>query len=334
MDFTTPATVQRQLAKLEGKQSRLGLNLSHDEFLARLETGIARTSDTLVANKKIEKSRKSRQALESDSSVAKPVGEGVAHHKCPFDPWRSIDCRYCDFNSRSPKNTAPVAPMHLIREDDFGPEQRGEIGGVEFAVDIRGAEEKVILLRMIGLDDPVDGPGRHFGDNSKSKKRKEPEGESARNPIENRTPHRKPLKRSPSPTMQEDEDELIATRKRRNPSHSPDNSNMVEQKPTEKLVSGAASANHVGKRSSRPRRNESEEEDNMITRRTHKKVQVLTAADSLTEQKQQIKEPLENTTLKRMRRKLSPPPVTDGINDDDDDDDDVIIRRKRSRIRV
>ncbi|RYO89228.1 hypothetical protein DL766_004536 [Monosporascus sp. MC13-8B] len=329
-----PATGQRQLAKLEGRQSRLRLNLSRDKFLARLEMAISRTSDALVTNKKLEKSRKSRQALESDSSVAKPVGEGVAHHKCPFEPWRSINCRYCDFNSRSPKNTAPVAPMHLIRHDDFGPEQRGEFGGIQFVVDICGAQEKVILLRMIGLDGPADGFDGHSGDNSRSKKRKEPEGESGRNPIEDTTPHGKRLKKNPPATTQEGVDELLASRKRGNLSNSPDNGNMVEQEPTETLVSGAAPARHVGKRSSRPRIHESEE-DIMITRRTHKKAQVPAAAESLPTQKQLMKEPLANTTPKRKRRKLSPPPATDGTNDiDDGDDEDVIIRRKRSRIRV
>ncbi|RYP78716.1 hypothetical protein DL771_000383 [Monosporascus sp. 5C6A] len=329
-----PATVQRQLAKLERKQSRLGLNLSRDEFLARLETGIARTS-TLLANKKLEKSRKSRQALESDSSVAKPVDEAIAHHKCPFDPWRSNDCRYCDFNSRLPKNTASVAPMHLICHDDFGPEQHGGFGGVQFVVDRCGAQEKVILLRMMGLDDPVEGPDEFSGDNSRSEMRKQPEGEPARNPIENTTPRSKRLKTSPSPTMQEDEDGLIATRKRSKLRYSPENGNMVEQKPREKLVSGPASTKQVGKRRSRPRINESEEDD-MVTGRTHKAVQVPAAADSLTKQKQLMKEPLTNTTPRRKRRKLSPPPVTDGTNDvvNDDDDDDVIIRRKRPRIRV
>ncbi|CAJ2504771.1 Uu.00g121650.m01.CDS01 [Anthostomella pinea] len=99
----------------------------------------------------------------SDHLNAKNEGEGVrtpTHTDCAFAGALALECRYCglrdtilDEGALTPRKLAPPAPMHLIEAEDILPDQVGQFAGITFAVDICGVEEKLVLLKLVGLQD-------------------------------------------------------------------------------------------------------------------------------------------------------------------------------------
>ncbi|XXG95321.1 hypothetical protein Hte_001582 [Hypoxylon texense] len=109
------------------------------------------------------------------------------HPNCPLlgYKWR-LRCRYCTFKSEVvdsqasvPRKLALPAPMHFIQPDDMREEQIGGFGGLQFAVDVCGEQEIVVLLGMKTLDDlageqVAEGGITSLGETSGSRKRNHP----------------------------------------------------------------------------------------------------------------------------------------------------------------
>lgn len=149
-------TAQREIARLEKRRTKLRLALCLADFKVGLEREITRTSDNLCLIKKPEKVKMTQLISESIVISADQVKQVIPHLRCPFTSWANMECRYCDFTSRPIGSVTPVAPMHLFRYEDFSPKQYGKLGGIQFAVDTCGTEEKVILLSMTMLDGSIE----------------------------------------------------------------------------------------------------------------------------------------------------------------------------------
>ncbi len=217
---------QKEIGKLEKRRTKLRLDLSCANFTKKLEKRIAHTNDTISIRRKAEKREKPGSSSNSNVGPVNHTKEVDPHPKCPFSPWTTMGCRYCDFNSQTTQIIASVAPMHLIRRGDFIPEQYGEFGGLRFAVDICTGEEKVILASMMGLDGPFDELKKHPGNKGKVVKEK-PTGQLFKSaPLRKRN-------QSPTTGKVEDDNDTVMPGKRKRIVSSLDNEDLMAQvKPT------------------------------------------------------------------------------------------------------
>ena len=77
---------------------------------------------------------------------------------CPFRNSPNMHCLLCaqprarspvfDGHTSPPRRRAPLAPMYEIWPEELDPRQVRQFGGIKWAVDICGEEDKVVLLEM------------------------------------------------------------------------------------------------------------------------------------------------------------------------------------------
>lgn len=166
------------------RRQELCLELSWAEFQAKLKALIKRSSKKL-SRKQAKKSSPHNNGTTAPGGNQKgkgtPLEAGAMGHviadgdHCPLWGLIKVGCRYCDHRpevsssggggsdddadhaKRSPpppNRGAPVAPMHILGEADFSPDQKCTLGGLTFAVDVCGGAESVsvILIEMRSLD--------------------------------------------------------------------------------------------------------------------------------------------------------------------------------------
>ncbi|KAK7992800.1 hypothetical protein PG988_001594 [Apiospora saccharicola] len=168
------------------RRRELCLELSWAEFQAKLEALIKKASKKLsrkqakkssphnsgtpLAGKKERKRKLRRRKLARREIFLRMGTTGLI----------KVECRYCDHRPEinggggdaddanrpsppplPPNRGAPVAPMHMLGEADFGPDQTCTFGGLAFAVDVCGGAESVVvvLIEMKSL-----GLGPKYGD--------------------------------------------------------------------------------------------------------------------------------------------------------------------------
>lgn len=153
---TISITAQREITKLDKQHTKLRLDLCLADFEVGLKREITRISDRQCLIREPEKVKMPKLISESIAINAYQVKQVIPHPNCPFTSWANMKCRYCDFTSRPIGSITPVAPMHLLRYEDFSPKQCGKLGGIRFAVDICGTEEKVVLLSMTMPDGSIE----------------------------------------------------------------------------------------------------------------------------------------------------------------------------------
>ncbi|KAK8018715.1 hypothetical protein PG991_007905 [Apiospora marii] len=165
--------------KMERRQE-LCLELSWAEFQAKLEALIKRTSKKL-GRKQAKKSSPHNSGTtvaggkKKKTEACAEVGALDDGVQCPLRGLIKVECRYCDHRPEitdgggsdddsddarrsppppPPNRGAPVAPMHMLGEADFGRDQACTFGGLTFAVDVCGGAESVIivLIEMRSLD--------------------------------------------------------------------------------------------------------------------------------------------------------------------------------------
>ncbi|KAK7932443.1 hypothetical protein PG985_003155 [Apiospora marii] len=166
--------------KIERRQE-LCLDLSWAEFQAELEALIKRASRKLNRKQAKKSSPHSRATVAGgEKKKTEACAEGDAldvGDQCPLRGLIKVECRYCDHRPEitsgddggddtddarrsppppppPPNRGAPVAPMHMLGEADFGPDQACTFGGLTFAVDVCGGVESVtvVLIEMRSLD--------------------------------------------------------------------------------------------------------------------------------------------------------------------------------------
>ncbi|KAK8131545.1 hypothetical protein PG984_007983 [Apiospora sp. TS-2023a] len=184
------------------RRQELCLELSWAEFQAKVEAVIKRASKKL-SRKHAKKSsphdngttasgkkERKKKASPPEAGAEGDLLEDGDH--CPLQGLIKDECRYCDHRpeitgggggdaddaKRSspppppPNRGAPVAPMHMLGEADFGPDQICTFGGLAFAVDVCGGAESVVVVLMemksLGLG-PKDGDKGHGDAVSKPK---------------------------------------------------------------------------------------------------------------------------------------------------------------------
>ncbi|KAI1484954.1 hypothetical protein F5X96DRAFT_691570 [Biscogniauxia mediterranea] len=89
----------------------------------------------------------------------------ITHQNCPFAGELAPACRYCgwdpEFSARweagMPWKLAPPAPMYALELDSFAGEQIGTLGGITFAVDVCGETDSVVLLKLTGVTEVLEG---------------------------------------------------------------------------------------------------------------------------------------------------------------------------------
>ncbi|KAI0129776.1 hypothetical protein BJ170DRAFT_617514 [Xylariales sp. AK1849] len=156
-----PKEIREARSTLQGLSESLNLHLPWPSFTTRLEAQIAQVRSTIYAyREKTKTSTKTRKRRRSSEQVLAGEDVSFGHPSCPFEKGIRLDCRYCQYRptdldqrDEPPIRSAPVAPMHLIEMDNIAGEQVAQLGGLRFAVDVCGKEEKIVLLKMKTLND-------------------------------------------------------------------------------------------------------------------------------------------------------------------------------------
>ncbi|KAK6840561.1 hypothetical protein PG995_016315 [Apiospora arundinis] len=188
--------IDDEYEKMERRQE-LCLDIPWAKFQGKLESLIKRTNKKLYRQeekkgsphatgasqtRKRKKNKASAEELEQEEQKQSLDQANC----CPFQGPFRVGCRYCDqrpeigrdadnLGNPPPSRGAPVAPMHILRADDFGPDQICTFGGLTFAVDVCGGTDSVtvVLIEMRGaLDQEAepegDGEGGKRGDHESS----------------------------------------------------------------------------------------------------------------------------------------------------------------------
>ena len=134
------AAAEAEIAKLREQRKMLGLHRSLRTFIGHIGEMIRHCSHELGLDK-------------AQADIGSRLHD--AHKdKCPFLPRRgkSLICRYCDFEDRTPRPVAPIAPMDRIPKSSFMKKQCKSIYGIVFVVDICSRQVVVTLYKMAWLD--------------------------------------------------------------------------------------------------------------------------------------------------------------------------------------